>query len=80
VSRKLRMPLEELCLYSGGDYELLLTVKRLKLKNAINTLEDVGTKLTPVGVVTKNQDNILIKENKKTVLENRGWEHFRMRV
>jgi len=80
VSRKLRMPLEELCLYSGGDYELLLTVKRLKLKNAINTLEDVGTKLTPVGVVTKNQDNILIKENKKTVLENRGWEHFRVRV
>lgn len=80
VSRKLRIPLEELCVYSGGDYELLLTVKKSKLKTTINALKRIGTKLTPIGVVTKNQENILVKENKKTVLENRGWEHFRMRV
>lgn len=80
LSEKFGIPLDELCLYSGGDYELLLTVKKSKLKNAINMLKTVGTKLTPVGVVTKKKENILIKENKKTVLENRGYEHFRVRV
>jgi thiamine-monophosphate kinase len=80
VSRKLKIPLEELCLYSGGDYELLLTVKKNRPRDVVNKLKNIGTALTPIGVVTKNQDNILIKENKKTVLENRGWEHFRMRV
>ena len=80
LSEKFGIPLDELGLYSGGDYELLLTVKKSKLKNAINMLKTVGTKLTPVGVVTKKKENILIKENKKTVLENRGYEHFRVRV
>ena len=80
VSEKMRIPLDELVLYSGGDYELLLTVKKSKLKNAINMLKIVGTKLTPVGIVTKNKENILVKENKKTVLENRGYEHFRVKI
>ena len=80
VSKKLKIPLEELCLYSGGDYELLLTVKKNRLRDVVNKLKNIGAALTPIGVVTKNQDSILIKENKKTVLENRGWEHFRMRV
>jgi thiamine-monophosphate kinase len=80
VSRKLRMPLDELCVYSGGDYELLLTVKKSKLSHAINALKIIGTKLTPVGVVTKKKENLLVKEEKKTVLENRGWEHFRVKV
>jgi thiamine-monophosphate kinase len=80
VSEKFGIPLNELLLYSGGDYELLLAVKKSKLRNAVNTLKNVGTKLTPVGVITKNKENILIKENKKTVLENRGWEHFRVKV
>ena len=74
------MPLDELCVYSGGDYELLLTVKKSKLSHAINALKIIGTKLMPVGVVTKKKENLLVKENKKTVLENRGWEHFRVKV
>ena len=80
LSEKFGIPLDELGLYSGGDYELLLTVKKSKLKNAINMLKIVGTKLTPVGIVTKNKENILVKENKKTVLENRGYEHFRVKI
>lgn len=80
VSKKFGISLDELVLYSGGDYELLLTVRKSKLKNAINVLKNIGTKLTPVGVVTKKKENILIKENRKTILENRGWEHFRVKL
>lgn len=80
ISKKLRIPLEELCIYSGGDYELLLTVKKSKLGYAVTALKNIGTKFTPVGVVTKDKENILVKGEKKTVLENRGWEHFRMGV
>ncbi|MBU4189387.1 MAG: thiamine-phosphate kinase, partial [Candidatus Thermoplasmatota archaeon] len=41
VRRKLKIPLEELCLYSGGDYELLLTVKKNRLRDVVNKLKNI---------------------------------------
>lgn len=68
---------DELVLYSGGDYELLLTVKKSKLGLALKYMKKTTTKLTPIGKVTRSKEIFLIKKNKKIPLENRGYEHFK---
>lgn len=68
---------DELVLYSGGDYELLLTVKKSKLGLAQKHMKKTNTKLTPIGKVTRSKEIFLIKKNKKIPLENRGYEHFK---
>jgi thiamine-monophosphate kinase len=72
----LKIPLEEFALYSGGDYELLATVKKSKLKLAIEAAAQAGGRLTFIGRVTKRKDIVLVKDNRKIVIENRGYEHF----
>jgi hypothetical protein len=42
-------------------------------------LSEIGTKLSPIGKVLKDRENILIKDGVSTFLENRGFEHFRRR-
>lgn len=68
---------DELILYSGGDYELLLTVKKSKLGLVQKHMQKTSTKLTPIGKVTRSKEIFLIKKTRKTPLENRGYEHFK---
>ncbi|MEW6069809.1 MAG: thiamine-phosphate kinase [Candidatus Thermoplasmatota archaeon] len=75
--KDLKIPLEEFALYTGGDYELLATVKKPKLELAIRAVKRAGGRLTPIGVVTKHKDIVLVKEGRKTAVENRGYEHFK---
>lgn len=77
VSEKLQIPIEELALYFGGDYELLVTIDGSGIDEAQKALSKYGTKLTPIGEVVKEKKNILIKDGVSTFLENRGYEHFR---
>lgn len=77
VSKNLHLPIEEIALYSGGDYELLITVDKDKLDDAKKALSEIGTKLTPMGIIEDGTENILIKDGISTNLENRGYEHFR---
>lgn len=68
---------DEFSLYYGGDYELLVTLRPGGFNRAHNALQRMGTALTPVGTVCKTKANMLIeKGGKKSVLENRGWQHF----
>ena len=73
----MNLPIEELVLYSGGDYELLITIDKDKMENAKDVLSEIGTKISFVGVVKKSTENNLIKDGVSTYLENRGYEHFR---
>ena len=57
-------------LHFGGDYELLLTILPDKFEQA-------GGKLTAIGTVTKEQDIILIDGSSRTILKNKGYEHFK---
>jgi thiamine-monophosphate kinase len=70
------MPVDELALYFGGDYELLVTVRPEKFSAASDAVRSVGGRLTSIGCVTGKRDNILMKNGRKARLEDRGWEHF----
>ena len=72
--------LKEMVLYHGGDYELLLTIKRERIKEAIEAIKSVSTSLTPIGLVTKKKENVLITSKGIEALENKGYEHFRGEV
>jgi thiamine-monophosphate kinase len=72
------IPKRELLLYMGGDYELLVTIKKGNLRKAKAAVKKAGGVLTKIGIVTKPQDtNKLIKGGEMEILENRGYEHFR---
>ncbi|MDI6887042.1 MAG: thiamine-phosphate kinase [Candidatus Thermoplasmatota archaeon] len=71
-----RLNIEEFALYSGGDYELLATLKKQKLRVAVEAVKKVGGTLTPIGAVTKDKEIVLVKGALKVAIENRGYEHF----
>jgi thiamine-monophosphate kinase len=77
ASNKLNIPLEDLILYFGGDYELLITVKKDRFREIKEVLSESGIQLTRIGEIGENQKNMLIKDGVSTFLENRGYEHFR---
>jgi thiamine-monophosphate kinase len=77
LSTKLSIPKEELSVYFGGDYELLMTIKPEHWDDAVEHISKTGTMLTKIGRVTKDTDLILVKDNLKITLENRGYEHFK---
>lgn len=76
-SERSDVPLEDLILYFGGDYELLVTIKEERFKEIKKALSDVGTKFTHIGRVTENKKNMLIKDSVSTSLKDKGYEHFR---
>ncbi|MEE9116076.1 MAG: thiamine-phosphate kinase, partial [Thermoplasmata archaeon] len=72
------IPKDEMLLYFGGDYELLVTLKPSGLKKALSAVKKAGGELTEIGIVTESQEaNKLIKGGEMEILENRGYEHFR---
>ncbi len=79
MAKKLNLPLEEPVMYMGGDYELLVTIKKGGVKKAQDALSEFGNTLTPCGEVIEDKKNILIKYGISTSLEDRGYEHFRMK-
>ncbi|MDI6805820.1 MAG: thiamine-phosphate kinase [Candidatus Bathyarchaeia archaeon] len=67
----------ELALYGGEEYELVLTLKPKLWKKAEKAILEVGGKLLPIGKVTAEKHILLEIKGKKSVIEPRGWEHFR---
>jgi thiamine-monophosphate kinase len=63
-------------IYSGGDYELLCTVKREKVSMVQECVKAVGGILSPIGEVISKQDILLVGEKGETIIEERGFEHF----
>jgi len=68
---------EEHALYCGGDYELLFTIPRDKIKIAQERLKSMGCALTEIGEVIEEKKVLLMKNGKEGIMENRGYEHFR---
>jgi thiamine-monophosphate kinase len=67
----------ELTLYGGEEYELVLTVKPAFWKKAQNAVEKVGGKLLQIGKAVAETQLILEIDDKKKLIEPRGWEHFK---
>jgi thiamine-monophosphate kinase len=67
----------ELTFYGGEEYELVLTITPKHWKKAKEAIRSVGGRIFLIGKVVKGK-KILFSGNKSvTVIEQRGWEHFK---
>jgi thiamine-monophosphate kinase len=67
----------ELALHGGEEYELVVTVKPERWRDAEAAVEAVGGRLLPIGTVTQEKRVVLEQDSKKRLIEPRGWEHFK---
>lgn len=67
----------ELTLYGGEEYELVLTIKPRLWKKAEKAVQKVGGKLLPIGKVTAERRVLLEIGERRSIIESRGWEHFK---
>lgn len=67
----------DLTLYGGEEYELVLTIKPRFWEKAEKAVERVGGKLLPIGKVTAEKQVLLEIHGKRSIIEPRGWEHFK---
>jgi thiamine-monophosphate kinase len=67
----------ELTLYGGEEYELVLTIRPNLWRKAEEAVEKVGGELLRIGKVTAKRQVLLETGGKKSVVEPRGWEHFK---
>ncbi len=72
---------KELVLYSGGDYELLATVKPEGVEPLRALVAARGrnraARLSVIGRVEKGGGNVLVTKGGREPLLMKGWEHFR---
>ncbi|RLE50265.1 MAG: thiamine-phosphate kinase [Candidatus Methanomethylicota archaeon] len=66
----------ELTFYGGEEYNLIVTIKRGKVKEAMKAIKSVGGKLILIGEVIKEKKVIYIDRGKERIIEKKGWEHF----
>jgi thiamine-monophosphate kinase len=66
-----------LTLYGGEEYELVLTVKPKCWREAVRAVEKVGGRLLHIGKVTCERRLVLKTRGKTSVIEPRGYEHFK---
>jgi thiamine-monophosphate kinase len=67
----------ELTLYGGEEYELVLTIKSNLWRKAEKAVGKAGGKLLRIGKTTAKRQVLLEINGKKTIIEPRGWEHFK---
>jgi thiamine-monophosphate kinase len=67
----------ELALYGGEEYELLVTIKPKLWQQAKEAVENVGGALIKMGQVTNEKQILLKKDGEVSLIEARGWEHFK---
>lgn len=79
------LPLEQqkaCALYSGGDFELVATVKPEDVDALVNRLNEPHRgshhALTVIGHVERAGPNVLTIGGRKEALQGHGWEHFRV--
>lgn len=74
ISEMKLLNVEDLVLYSGGDYQLLFTVKR----ESVDELHQMmGKDFTVIGEVRENGPNIIRRSGQLLPLEKKGFEHFK---
>jgi thiamine-monophosphate kinase len=72
---------EQLALYGGEEYDLVLTVNPQKWETSKNAVEAVGGNLIAIGKATAEKQLTLITVNgEKRQIEPSGFEHFKAHV
>ncbi|PMP73924.1 MAG: thiamine-phosphate kinase [Aciduliprofundum sp.] len=75
VSRRYSIPIEEISLNFGGEYELIFSVDPDIWDRVRKGMEDNGYMVREIGR-TWEGENIIIKDGREAVIDERGYEHF----
>ena len=67
---------ENLALYGGEEYELVITINPDKWAQANSATEKAGGKLLQIGKATQRKGIYLETDGKQSRIEAQGWEHF----
>jgi thiamine-monophosphate kinase len=68
---------EELALYGGEEYELVLTIKPNEWEKARKVVAEVGGSLMAIGEATEGGRILLQRDDVVREIPCRGWEHFK---
>lgn len=68
------LQVEDMVLYSGGDYQLLFTVERESVEELHQML---GKDFTVIGEVREKGSNVMRRSGQLLPLEKKGFEHFK---
>ncbi len=68
---------EELALYGGEEYELIVTIKPDLWDAAERAVGEAGSSLIRIGRVISERKILLRRAERLEPIEARGWEHFR---
>ena len=74
ISELKLLPVEDMVLYAGGDYQLLFTVER---ENVDELHQMLGRDITVIGEVREKEGNVVRRSGQLLPLENKGFEHFK---
>jgi thiamine-monophosphate kinase len=75
VAKKYSIPIKEIALNFGGEYELMFSVDYEKWENVKTSMEREGFIVTKIGETWKGENTILYGE-KEVIINERGYEHF----
>ena len=67
----------ELALYGGEEYELVMTIKPRQWKQVKKAVQNVGGELLLIGKVTHKKQIILESDGESIRIKRAGWEHFK---
>ncbi|MGC8936149.1 MAG: thiamine-phosphate kinase [Candidatus Methanomethylicaceae archaeon] len=68
---------EDLALYGGEEYELVVTVSPGKWKDAIRVAEAAGGALIRIGEVLPGEKVFLARGSEEVEIPSKGWEHLK---
>lgn len=72
-----KLDFQELALYGGEEYELVLSVKPKLWNEAEKAVENVGGELLKIGRITSERRVMLETRGKLVTIEPKGYEHFK---
>jgi thiamine-monophosphate kinase len=67
----------DLALYGGEEYELVVTINPKNWVEAESAVEAVGGQLLPIGKATRDKQVLLDVDGKKIAIKALGYEHFK---
>jgi len=75
--KKQKMDLNSAVFHGGEEYEFIFTIPSKYKKIIIKNAKLLKTPIIEIGYVTLGKGVYLERENKKTILKDLGWKHFK---
>jgi len=76
-AKEQRLNLENLVYHGGEEYEFVFTVNPKYKKTVLRNAKHLKTPIIEIGHVTTGKGVVLQKEDKRVVLKDHGWKHFK---